>query len=271
MEFRDTAAKGTFLGGLLVMATGAVTYLLAILPALIFYDVLLFSTTLRFTLETSPLWQGVAVLYFTVGAFLVTFAIIYRLRVPGPRLTTLAKVAATIQACFPPAGTFFGVVLWHEVRARERASMSTKPAKPAAKVDLDATPDARALAARVKRDVGHATAYGAILHLAFLGFLFALTVYLSTVQLDLTYPYLTMRTITWIRAGLWVLVGLFGGQVGLGLLYARHADRRAVRAGAYLYGVFQLPFFPVGTYLGALLLRDLRYDVAAPSSEQDPA
>ncbi len=255
IEFRDTAAKGIFLSGFCLIIVGLVVELLALLPKLIFYDVLYFSNRLRFSLEMTPFWQVIGALYLAVGLGSMIFAIIYRRRVPGSRLRAVAHVIAIIHICLPPVAAFFGVVLWVQLKR------TTAPPEEKETVQAEEKEDTE-LPTIIKAEIGKMTFWGAGIHLIFLFLLFMLTVYLSTVMLDMTYPFLTMRVILWIRIGLGIFAGIFVGQIAFGILYRTYYRRRVVRGFAYFYGIIQFLFFPLGTYLGATLLRDLRYDLA---------
>ncbi|MHA1730633.1 MAG: hypothetical protein ACTSU5_01750 [Promethearchaeota archaeon] len=249
VEFRDTSAKGLFLSGILIALTGAVVEALAILPKLIFYDVLYFSNVVRFTLETTRFWQAVGGAYVAFGLSCVAFAAYYRARDPGPRTRRVARGLAVAQLFLPPTGTFFGALLLLELRENARGRDGTaSPSEPTR--------------AAIKREVGLATSAAALVHVAFLSVVYLLTVYLSTMMLDLTYPYLTMRVINQVRVGLFVLFGTFAGQFAFGLAYGTKYDRKAARALGYFFGILQVFFFPVGTYVGVTLLKDLRYDLA---------
>ncbi|GAB4313525.1 MAG: hypothetical protein Kow0069_14690 [Promethearchaeota archaeon] len=255
VECRDTTAKGFLLCGFLLVVAGLAVEALAYLPVLVGYDVLFFSESFQFTLATAPFWRVVGVVVAAFGSFVVAFAFWYRLRAPGKRTLLVSRVVAASLLGFVPVGTFFGAfALVESNRARELVARnsSTKP---------------EGAGRGRSRDLGLLVLWSGLFHLTLVVAAYLLTTYLSTLMLDVTYPFLTMRTISRFRVVLAVAAAAFSCQVAFGAARARRSQKEGgevltskEKPLAYFFGLIQLPVFPVGTYLGATLLRELCYD-----------
>jgi hypothetical protein len=79
-------------------------------------------------------------------------------------------------------------------------------------------------------------------------------------MLDIAYPYLTMTILEIVRICLLILSIINFCLIVFGNLYQKHGEEHKIRKIAYFLGFIQLFFFPIGTYAGVLLLRDLNYD-----------
>jgi hypothetical protein len=113
----------------------------------------------------------------------------------------------------------------------------------------------------IKKDVGISIATVSMYEIAVLYALYLLTVYLSTMMLDITFPILTMSVLLTIRLVVTILIGCLCLQIVFGLIYSKKSFNKIVKLFGYMVGIIQLLCFPLGSYAGALLLRDLRYDV----------
>jgi uncharacterized protein YhhL (DUF1145 family) len=120
-----------------------------------------------------------------------------------------------------------------------------------------------------KQEIGKTTMLAATIHISALITLYLLTVYLSTMMLDITYPYLTMGILYQIRIGILMGIIIFSFQIIIGLFYRRAYEKKWVKLMAYIFGILQLFILPIGTYAGVLILKDLRYDAKQQRNEEE--
>ncbi|MBD3351916.1 MAG: hypothetical protein GF364_10565 [Candidatus Lokiarchaeota archaeon] len=255
-EYADSTAKSMILSAILQILVGAIFYLLGILPVLIFYDVLYFPPFMEFTLNNSAFWKSLGIFIVSISLVQIIVAIIFRLKHDHRFSRSAVILFAIFQILFVPIGTVFAFM--------EITQIMDSKTEENLKSLLETTSSFKSKnekLKKVKEHIGKTTMCAGLIHCVFLSIIYLLTIFLSTMMLDMTYPYLTMEVIYKMRTVLVLIIGFFIGQVIFGVLYPKYKNRKTIRIFAYIFGITQLVFFPLGTYAGILLVKDLRYDL----------
>lgn len=247
-EFVDSSAKSMILSAIFQMLLGAIIGLFAYLPILISMDVLYWPPFMVFTIENTFKWLILAGIILLISIIQIIVGLIYRFKYSNQYFAKAAKVISIIQLFFIPVGTLFAVMELTQMKWTQSDDYLLQ----ALRNQNDQS---------TKKEIGNTTIIAAIIHIASLNVLYLLTIYLSTLMLDITYPYLTMSILYIIRKVILVLIALFVGQILIGYLYRKLYHKTWVRALSYFFGIMQLFIIPIGTYSGVLLIKDLRYDL----------
>ena len=227
--------------------TGIIIYALGSLALMIRYDVLYWPPFLVFTLENQALWHTIAYIIIIGSLIQIIYAVCFRFSIRISNARKYVYLFIGFQCLFIPIGTIAAVLEFHAIRSLRRSS---KPEQTASE-----------LLTVLHYDTAWIQIWGGLLHEAFLTLFYLLTLYFSTVMLDLTFPYLTMGVLSRMRLVLGILMILSAGQILCGGLYIKHADNRGLQTILKFYALLQLPFLPIvtGKQIGRASCRERVY------------
>lgn len=246
-EFVDSSAKSMILSAIFQILLGGIIGLFAYLPILITMDVLYWPPFMIFTIENTLKWLILAAIILIYSLIQIIIALVYRSKYRNLKVQKIAKIISILQLFFIPIGTLFAVMELTQMKWTKSDDYLLHVLK-----ENDEQ--------SIKKEIGNTTILAAIIHIAALNVLYLLTIYLSTVMLDMTYPYLTMSVLYQIRIFIGIAIIIFIGQMVVGFLYRKSYHETWVKVLAYFFGIIQLFMIPIGTYAGVLLIKDLRYD-----------
>ncbi|MHA1340955.1 MAG: hypothetical protein ACTSRZ_03150 [Promethearchaeota archaeon] len=274
---------------------GAIIYLLSILPLLLEYDVLYWPPFLVFSLEKAIQWQVLSYTVITISLLQIIFAVLFRILMKKkfaikvinigvednisdrnkrlrkfPRIMfILLQIFIIFQLLILPIGTFFGIM---ELKEKDKMKtfilnlFSSNNVEQEKKLPIDEFKQNDIKISLNKSTQGGYMAkiisISAIIYLCGLIIFYLFTIYLSTLMLDLTYPYLTMGVLLKVRKIIIAFIFIVLGQLFLGLIYFNEKESglisRDIYFLLYFYAIIQLFIIPIGIYVGVLMLRDLK-------------
>jgi hypothetical protein len=213
-------------------------------------DVLYWPPFLIFTLEYYFFWRLFGGMIITIGIITFSYSRYYQHHHMRTQETKLAQALAICQILFFPIGTITGTMA---LKAIKKQGISFDNELKDMGIAKDYLPI-------LQKETGKLLVASALFHEGVLMSIFILTIYFSTVMLDITYPFLVIDTIYLIR---YILLGFgifFMGELIFGWKYENICINPQYRKIGKFIAIAQLLFIPIGTYTGISLIKSLNIE-----------
>jgi hypothetical protein len=232
------------IGAIFQIFTALFFVLLSSIPFIVQFDVIYWLPFLNFSMKYYYFWISLSSLIIIWAFFTMVFAVYYKKNYEKKNIQMMINIIACSQLLFMPIGTFYGVLL---LKNRNSKAQIESIARNKEDFSIHAS----------KNEISKLMITISIFDLTFLVFVYLLTIYFSTVMLDMTFPFLVIDTIYSIRNFLLVLACILILQIVFGILYKKHWKVKVFRIFGYFFCIFQLMFIPIGTYAAVSLFKSL--------------
>ena len=274
-DYSNSTTKSMIFSCFFQLISCVIIYAFSNLALLVTMDIAYWPPFMNFNLNNYTFWSSL--LYIMLGfTFLqFIFAIIYRKWNNKPKIRIMALIIAVVQLFFVPFGIFFGITEIIEIRENlvkekvrnieddkvkekngeeEEEEVVKEKQNMILKDELNNNDDYEKW---ITKNVSIITVSAGLFHEGIIFFIYLITIYFSTVQLDITYPYITMNILLQVRLFLLIFSIIYGLQIIFGAFYQKLSNNKIWKKVYFIFGIIQILVIPIGTYAGIYLIKDL--------------
>jgi len=235
-----------FAGAFYQLTIGILIFILGSFPRITHIDLLYWPPIFVFSLENYFFWRsiGILIMIYSIGTIVIYLILnkICKLNC----FYIITKIFSIIQIFFIPFGTIYG---FYELLIIDQIEYKEIRSKNGNEHEIEHF--------SLEKEVGYITALTAVYRLTVLFVLYLISIYISAMMLDQTYPIITMSKITKFRIILLSYAIFSGFQIIYGSLLVGKIDHHILIILGYFFGAIQIILIPFGTYSAIILFKNL--------------